>query len=223
MDALATGRAALGVAPLACQIGDHLGRLTPTAEVPGVGTLDLVADSNAACAQDAPVVIDTEASVGGVDAQVRALVRVAAVVHPNGVGELLQLAESRGDADGAEVVSFGEEKLDDLPPVGPESFGVGADHHALLDRRQAGGLELGSTFDLHHAEATGADETEALEETEPGDGDRHFVGEAQDGLVLGTGDELAVDGECLDAHARASSAGSAATAQTPAGHRLSTM
>ena len=61
--ALAATCAAIGRAPGLCEVGDDLSIGPPPHDIPGVCPLDLVADADAARAQDAAVVIDGESLV----------------------------------------------------------------------------------------------------------------------------------------------------------------
>jgi hypothetical protein len=89
-----------------------------------VGALDLVADPDAASAQDAAVVVDPVPLVGDVHLVRREDVVEPNVVHSHRDGQVLEFAMTVGHADGADVVALGEEQFQDHPPVVSDPVGV---------------------------------------------------------------------------------------------------
>ena len=163
LDALAAAGAGLARRPRAGARSVMTRASAPAAgHVPGVRPLDLVADPDAARAEDAAPVVDARSAGGEASSAVAGwTVGVADVVHADRVGHVLELAVAVGDADGADVVALGEEQLDDLPPVALEPLGGGGDLHPLLGAQRAGGLEPGRALHLDEAEPAGADRRRA--------------------------------------------------------------
>src|SRR6185436_1645248 len=63
----AARRAAFGVAPRLVHVRNDFARMSAARHVPGMRSLDLVADADAARTQDAAIVIDAEALVRHID------------------------------------------------------------------------------------------------------------------------------------------------------------
>ena len=190
-------------------------------DVPGVCALDLVADADAAKAQDAAVVVDGEQPVAGVDVDLRADPRQVEVGHAELVCRVLQLAVIVRDADRADVVALHEHHLGHGPAVLEQELRMRRDVHAFRDLGHAGRRELGGARDLDHAQAAGAAVVDPFEVAEARDVDPVLLGNLHHGLPFRAGDVLAVDPEREDGGHAITSAGS--IAQTPAGQTRSTM
>ncbi len=148
-----------------------------------MGALDFVAGTDAAGAEDAAVMVEDEGWVGGVDVVLGVEVGEADVGDADLIGEVLEFAVAVGDADGADMVSFGEEELDDHFPVEPEFFGIGEDDLVWGDWGGAGGEEFGGADDFDDTESTGADFGDAFEGAEGGDLDVIFSADIEDGAA----------------------------------------
>jgi len=107
-----------------------------------VRALDLVADADAAKAEDAPVVVDREQPVTGVDVDLGADPRQVEMGEAQLLGRVLQLAVVVRDADRADVVALDEHHLGDGAAVLQQELGVRRDVHALGDLGHAGRGEL---------------------------------------------------------------------------------
>ena len=106
-------RVQAGASPVLMQIGDDDGVDAAAHHVPDVGAFDLRADAHAAGAEDAAVVVDGEALVGGVDGELGVAIGQADVGQALLLGQGLQFAMAVGDADRADVIALGEEQLED--------------------------------------------------------------------------------------------------------------
>ena len=153
----------------------------------------LIAHPHAPGAQDAAVVVEDEALVGGVHRQVRMERQQVEMADAQGLGVALETAVLIGHAHGADVVTLQEEQLDYVAPVVDEALGVGSHLHPLLHRSGAGGEELGGTLELDHAQAAGAHVREAFEMAQGGDVYAVLLGRRQHGLMRTGGHVLAVD------------------------------
>ena len=107
--------------------------------------------------------------LGGIDAQV--------------VGDPLQGAVSAPDAAGTGAVMLGQDQFHIGTPGFPHSGGIGQDLHPFLHYVVAGGHQTADAFDLHHADAAGADFIDIFQITQTGHG--HF-GSACRGQYGGT-------------------------------------
>jgi hypothetical protein len=114
-----------------------------------VGSLDFVADSHTAGAEDAAVVVNGEAIVGQIHAAIGEAVGKAGVVHAHGDRHILQLAVAVGHTDGADVVAFGKNQFHRHAAVFRQSGALGLNHHAFGGLRHAGGQQLVDPRHLH--------------------------------------------------------------------------
>ena len=92
----------------------------------------------------------------------------AGVVHPHRHRNVLQFAVAVGDAEGADVVAFGEEQLHGHAAIALQLLGVGADRHPLRRFGGTGGQQAAAGLRGHQAEAAGAHRRQPLEMAEGG-------------------------------------------------------
>jgi hypothetical protein len=163
-----------------------------------VRAFDLSADADTAGAEDAAVVVESEALVRCIDGELGVAIGQTHVSEALLLGESLEFAMAVGDADGADVVALSEEKLKDVAAIFLKAFGVGLDIHAFEDSGDAGRKQLVGAGNLDHAETASADVAEAIEMAECRDLDVVFASDLQDGLSAATTDCLAVDDESFD-------------------------
>lgn len=204
-DAFATGCATECVAPGLAEVGDDMGKVAASGDVPGVRAFDFIADAYAAGAEDAAVVIDAESLVRDIDGAVREQVVVAHMVHANRDGEVLEFAVTVGDAYRADVVAFCKQQFDDHAAVGAQAFGVGGNVHAFSNAGDAGGAQdatgrVAAGADFNQAEPTCANIGESVKVTERWDADTGFACDIEQCVVFSCADEFAINGECFDCH-----------------------
>ena len=126
-------------------------------EVEDLVDLDLVADPDAAAAQDALVEVPLDHRVGAFDPIAGGVDVETGLLDPEPIDQVLQFAGAVLLAHQAVVVSRGPEQLDDQPLRGAHLGGVGLDDHAGADRHAAGGDQRPGLFDFDDADAAGAD------------------------------------------------------------------
>ena len=165
-----------------------------------MGAFDLVANPDAARAQNAAVVIHDEPVVRGIDGDVRVLVGEADMRYAMSGREVLQVAMAIGHADRADVIPLGEEQFQRHPPVLLQAFAGGLDFHALGHFRGAGGQELVAARDLREAQAAGTYVVKTFKVTEGWDVDAGFGGGLENRFVLLGANRFAVNGECFYSH-----------------------
>ena len=197
LDALAAA-SATGRAPVLMQVGDDGAVDSSAHNVPNVRAFDLGADTNAAGAEDAAVVVEGEALVRGIDGELRVAIGQPYMGETLLLGESLELAVAIGDADRADVVALGKEKFEDVAAIFLKAFGIGEHLHAFEDGGDTGWQQLGGAGDLNHADAACADITEAVEMAEGGYFDVVLASDFEDGLPAAAADFVAVDGESFD-------------------------
>jgi hypothetical protein len=112
-------------------------------------TLDFVANADAAGAEDAAVVVDSEEPVANIYGALRIRVLPAYVVDFRIRGKRLKLAVAVRDANGADVVAFGKKQFDYHPSIFFEPVRIGTDLHTLGDLGNTGRLKLVRAFHLH--------------------------------------------------------------------------
>src|SRR4029453_5093897 len=98
LDALAAAGAGGRLAPGGAEVGGGPGVGAAAHDVPGGGALDLVADPDAAGAQDTAVVVDGEQRVAGVDADPRVDGGQLEMGDAEAGGQVLELAVVVGHA-----------------------------------------------------------------------------------------------------------------------------
>jgi len=156
--------------------------------------IDILRGPDAAPAAYAAVGVERDVGVRGVDRaagfEPRKLGRLG---HAEAIGHGLQFAIAAGLADGAEVVAFVEQHLDQVAAQGTEVVGL------VLDRK-AGGSGLGAGGDAAPAGLDGADPAAALMAqtfvvAEARDVDARRIGGLHDRLPGRGVDGDAIDGE----------------------------
>jgi hypothetical protein len=158
---------------------------------------DLLAEAHAAVAEDAALAVD-----GDQRRQRQRLLEVALGLDEArdaaapAERDVLQRALAALVADRAVERVVDQQELDDRLLGLLDAVGVGVDDHAVLDRRRAGGLQLGDALDLHEAHAARADRLAELGlVAEDGDLDVAVLGGVDEHRVLGSDDLAAVDRE----------------------------
>jgi hypothetical protein len=168
VNALAAGGAGVHLPPGLIEPGNDAAVAAALGHIPDVGPLNLIADPHAAGAQDAAVVIEAEARMGGIHRALRILIREAAVIHPHRHRHVLQLAVAIGDAEGTDMVAFGKEQLDRHAAEFPQLGRVGADHLAFSGLTGTGRQQPLAALQLHQAQAAGPHRIETIEMAEGG-------------------------------------------------------
>jgi|GEM_PF-3474440 len=233
MNAFTARGAGLRFAPGGTEIRDQAGIDAAPKQVPHMGALDLIAGAHTTRTQDTPVMVQREAAMRRVDADLWVEVRVTDVVDAQFLGQSLQLAIAVRDAHRADVVALGEKQLNDRAAVLCEALRLRHHFHILRDLDHAGGRQLGRALDLDQAQTAGADIAEALIVAERRDEQAVLPGHLEDGLVAAGRDLAIIDLEGNDrrfghrrAHASTSWAFTAPDLRpehTPAGQVLCSM
>ena len=158
--------------------------------------LDLLADADAAAAQDALVGV-TGQGLGHVDGVQGALALVVGAVHAQLTAQSLEFAVLVAVAGQALLVVVGEQQLIHGLARFQHTGVVGVDDHAVLGFHHAGGLQvLGGRADLlHHADTAGAVLMDAFQIAQLGDVNAVELGGLQDGAAGGSYAFFPVDGE----------------------------
>ncbi|MPM64231.1 hypothetical protein SDC9_111117 [bioreactor metagenome] len=152
----------------------HRGAGAGARHVPDVHSLHLVADLHAAHALDALAGLPHHRGVQIHPGFLR-LEPVGLKVNVQIVGQGLQGAVSAADAGGAGGVVLRENQAQVGSPGGADPGAVGADDHALLHLRVAGGDEPLGPLQLHHADAAGGDFVDFLQIAQVGNGNARLL------------------------------------------------
>ncbi len=126
------------------------------------------------------------------------------MIHTQAHRQTLQLAMPVLHANGADVIAFGEEQLDDHFAIFTQARRIGANLHPLAHGGDTGGLQLVGATHLNQTQPARSNGRDTFEVTQCRDGDTRFPRRLQDRLLLISADELAVDAQCLDRHAKPS-------------------
>src|SRR4051794_40324524 len=191
------------VGDVALERGD-VGTVVEGADVGAVAALqqlqlgvfgDLLAEADAAVAEDAALAVDRDQR-----RELDRLLEVALFVnHPAfagapAVGDVLQRAFAALVADGAVERVVDEEELDHRALGVFDLLGAGVDDHAVADRGRAGGLQFRDPLDLDQAHPAGADRVAEFRlVTEDRDLDVALAGGVVEHLSLAGGDLTTVD------------------------------
>src|SRR5208282_5791348 len=97
--------------PILMQIGDDQRVDAAAHDIPNMRALNFGADTHAASAQDAAVVVEGEPFVRGVNAELGVAIRKANMGQALLLAEGLQFAVAVGDANRADMVALGEEQF----------------------------------------------------------------------------------------------------------------
>ena len=120
----------------------------------------------------------------------------AGAAQPPAEGDVLQRALAALVAHRAVERVVDEQELDYRVLGVADAVGLGVDHHPVLDRRRARGLQLGDPLDLDQAHAAGADRVAELGlVTEVGDLDVALLGGVDQHRALERLHLAAVDGQ----------------------------
>src|SRR5580658_4151279 len=133
------------------------------------------------------------------------LIAQAHVIDPVGCREILQLAPAVHHTDGADVVSFCQQKFDDQLAMRLQFRSGGSNHHAFLDGSEAGGLQSVLPFDLDQTKAAGSYVTESAYVAQARDLNAMIPRNGEDRVAGHASHHLAIDLERFDAHVIASS------------------
>ena len=117
---------------------------------------DLVADADASCAQDAPVAVDNQEIVCGIDFVVAPVALKHDVVDAKLVCHCLKFTVVVGDAYRADVGALGKEHLNCHFAVFFEFVGLGSYFHAGSDGCDAGWEKFGCAADFDEAKSAAA-------------------------------------------------------------------
>jgi len=153
---------------------------------------NLGTDTDAAAAENAPVMVDYDVGIDRVDWQGWPRIRVADMVHPVSVSQSLKLALAAGGTESAEMVALGEHEFKDHTAVLLKLIGTCAYHQTFTCRVGTGRVDASFAFNLDDAETAGADIGEALKMAEGGYVDTVLPADRKYGIALGTFHELAV-------------------------------
>lgn len=196
LDALAA-ESAVGVAEVVVELGGDLGVETTVRDGDGVVAFLLGADADAAVAGDALFVIAEDEGVGvlkvGGAGFFAGEAAGASAVFVDESGEFLGSEAAEGvDID---LAVFGsdhfEERLTHFLDLGRGCF----DDHAIVGLRGAGGDGVSDALDFDDAEAAAAEGIKTVIVAEGGDVFFEAGGDLIDGLALGEGGLLAIDGD----------------------------
>ena len=186
-------------AELAVQVllvgGADLGLEAAVAEVDRLDALDLVADLDAAAAEDALLQVPLDEGVAVALRVGPPLAGVLLPAHAVGVGELLERAAARGLADHAVVRVVGDQQLEHQLAQLLELRRRGLHLHPLGDGRRAGGDRPRRALDLDDAEPAAAEGAELRVVAERRDRDPVHPRRLEDRHRVGDGDRRAVDRE----------------------------
>jgi len=155
---------------------------------------DFVAAADAAVAEDAGVVIDSDGEGGIVGATRSGAARKTQTSDIGLLRKSLEFAIAGMPLAGAGRRVIGHEEFEKSFARGENFVGAGADHHAGLDGTDAGGAE-NACAGIDDTEAANADGSLALEMAESGNRDAVKARGVEDGGASGNLDGLAVDGE----------------------------
>src|SRR5689334_10259440 len=104
VNAFAAGGAAFRLSPRLVEVADDASVNPASEEVPGMRTLDFLANANAASTENASVVIGHEATVRGVNFELGMEIRNGDVREPDLLGERLQFTVTIRNADRTNVI-----------------------------------------------------------------------------------------------------------------------
>lgn len=180
------------------EVGDHFAISAATFNIPNVRAFNFSADTNATGAENATVVVTSEALMRGVNGECGIAIGETDVSEAELLRESLEFAVAVGNADGADVISLGEEEFEYGAAMPGDSLGSGGDFHAFFNAGDAGREQAVLAFDFNEAEAACADIAETIEVAEGGNVDAIFTGDIEDGLVGPRADVFAVDDESFD-------------------------
>ncbi len=138
--------------------------------------------------------IQDEPIVPGIDCRGRIEVREAGVRHSVLGGQVLQIAMTVRDADGADVIPLGKEQFKDHQAILAEARAGGFNVHALGDLGGAGGQQFVRSGDFHDAEPAGADVAETFQVTERRYVNSRVGGDLEDRFRFVRADGFTVDG-----------------------------
>ena len=162
------------------------------------GSLHFLAGPHAARADDAFRRLVGEIRIGIVDAWIGVLPAVITVAHlaqANGAGHVLQLAIAIGRAGEAIERMLRDVELHHALAQALQPVGLGHHHHALGDRRGAGGWRAIAALDLDQAKPAGAEGLDHVGGAQLRDLPAELDGRAHDGGAFRHRDRHAVDGE----------------------------
>ena len=159
--ALAAARAT-GFSPVLMQVGDDHGVDAAAHHIPDVRAFNLGADPHAACAQDAAIVIYSEALMRCVDREFWIAIRQAHMGQTLLLGHRLQVAVTVRNANGADMIAFGEEQFENSAAVLLQPLRIVVTSMPSKTRRDAGRKQLVVALDLNHAQAASTHITEAV-------------------------------------------------------------
>jgi hypothetical protein len=162
LDALAAIGAALTFAPGLVKVGDDHAFDASSEQIPGVGTLNFIANTNTTATEDATVTIHDKPIMTGIHWQIRAEVFKPRMVHTKFCCQILQLAVTIHHADRTDVIALGEKEFHYHLPILNKPIAVGLHHHPFLHLRDARGQKLGTALDFHQAQPTPAQLTQTL-------------------------------------------------------------
>lgn len=160
--ALAARSARLRAAPELVHVGNDTSGRTPAADVPGMRALNLVAGANATRAEDAAVVINAELVVGRIDIALRMQIIKAHMVDTMRHCQVLQFAMIVGDANGANMISLGEQQFQNHSPVFLQLRRACADYHSFLNSGRASCLQAVAAADFDQAQSASSDRRQAI-------------------------------------------------------------
>ena len=181
------------LAPRAVEFG-HEHRVDAAAEMSQTcAPFDLVADADAARAEDAAIVVQHAARMRDIHRQAREVVGHVDMREPQRLRQGLQFAMAVGDADGADMVALDEQQLERHQPVVGEVVGVGGDRHSALRGCRAGRQQAADAGDLDQAQAAGSRRAQAFQVAERRDAVPIRLRHLEDGLTFRGGAEFTVD------------------------------
>jgi hypothetical protein len=179
--------------PGAAVLGDHQRVDATRRDIPDVGALDLVANADAARAQNAAIVVQHPTRMRDVHRQPRVVVGKPHMGHAQFLRQRLQLAVTVRDADGADMVPLDKQQLQRHQAVVSERLRVRGDRHAALRRSGAGRHQAADAGHLNQAQSAGTWGAQSLHMAERRNGSPIVCRHLENGLAFRGGVKFAVD------------------------------
>ena len=155
MYAFATTRATAGLSPWLVHVAGDAGMNASRREFPNVRTLQLCADANASCAQNATIVIEHKSRMRHVDRELWIVVGQSNSADPKCAGHRLKLAMAVRNADRANVISLDQQEFQRDPSITRQFGRVGRHRHPFLNWRRTRREQALGTGDFHQANPAG--------------------------------------------------------------------
>lgn len=183
MQAFAAACTGSGFSPGGIKVGNNPYLVSAVHHIPVMGAFHFITYPYTTGAHDTAVMIHYIPGMGSVHLTLRKQVRVADIVHPDLVPEVLQFTFSVGYTDGADVVAFGIKEFGRDTLVFFQFFRIGPDHHIGGHFRGAGRDQFIHAFDFHETKPAGPDIHDALQMTHGQDLYLVFPAYFQDGFM----------------------------------------